>query len=200
MIRKYNPKNVRLIKKFISYLDTNLGLNPATITGAKRALKEYQTFTRYADFDTFSTSQVKGFKENILSKGLSKTTLLHYMNDLKRFFEWLSQEQGFKSKIDMRDIQSLRLNNQETRMIKSQSDLDYAKFSDCQAVIRNMPSDTLIQRRDRAIMALMFMTACRDSALSSLHIKHFDKANDLIIQDPKDVKTKNAKTDTYLSN
>jgi integrase len=199
MIRKYNPKNVRLIKKFISYLEANLGLNPATITGAKRALKEYQTFTRFADFDTFSVNQVKDFKESILKRNLSKTTLLHYMNDLKRFFEWLSQESGYKSKIDMRDIQSLRLSNKETRMIKMQHDLDYAQFDDCQAVIRNMPSDTLIQRRDRGLMALMFMTACRDSALSTLRIKHFDKANDLIIQDPTDVKTKNAKLiHTYL--
>jgi len=81
-MRKFNPINARLIKKFATYLSEGIGLSEATITGAKRALKSYQTFTRYDGFDSFSKHQVIGFKDHILSRKLGKTTLLHYTNDL----------------------------------------------------------------------------------------------------------------------
>ena len=64
--KKLQEKRLNYLVVTISYLDANLGLNHATVTGAKRALKEYQTFTRFADFDSFSVNQVKDFKDHIL--------------------------------------------------------------------------------------------------------------------------------------
>jgi len=42
------------------------------------------------------------------------------------------------------------------------------------AAIKAMPADTVLQRRDRAVMACLILTEARDGALISLRVKHVD--------------------------
>nr|WP_256377394.1 site-specific integrase [Roseibium sp. TrichSKD4] len=59
-----------------------------------------------------------------------------------------------------------------------------------------MPKDTVQQRRDRAIVAFLFLTGVRDAALISMRLKHIDLENRLIFQNAKEVRTKFSKTMT----
>jgi integrase len=57
-----------------------------------------------------------------------------------------------------------------------------------------MPDDTEIAKRDRALIAFIFLTGARDRAVTSLKLKHVDIAADKVFQDAREVKTKCAKT------
>jgi integrase len=65
-----------------------------------------------------------------------------------------------------------------------------------QHVISKMSTATVVERRDRAVVALILLTGARDGAVASLRIKHLDLGRRELAQDARDVKTKRAKTFT----
>ena len=61
------------------------------------------------------------------------------------------------------------------------------------SVIFSMPAETIIQRRDRALVAFTIVTGMRDDAIASLRLKYIDLDLELVNQDPRDVRTKFSK-------
>jgi len=57
-----------------------------------------------------------------------------------------------------------------------------------------MPRETPMQRRDRAVVALILLTAARDAAAASLRLQHLDMTRRTLFQDARQVATKRAKT------
>ena len=60
-------------------------------------------------------------------------------------------------------------------------------------VLASMPSGTLLEKRDRAVSALWMMTGIRHNAAASLQLGHVAIDRQMIVQDPKSVRTKNSK-------
>ena len=56
-----------------------------------------------------------------------------------------------------------------------------------------MPTGTVIERRDRAVVAFTIVTGMRDNAIASLRLKHIDLDRELVVQDPLEVRTKFSK-------
>jgi integrase/recombinase XerD len=63
-------------------------------------------------------------------------------------------------------------------------------------VIESMPSNTAIERRNRALIAFTLLTGARDSAIASMKLKHVDMAGNSVFQDAREVNTKFSKTFT----
>ncbi len=61
-------------------------------------------------------------------------------------------------------------------------------------VIASMPAVTDIEKRNRAIVAIILLTGVRDGALVSLKLKHINIVEQRLDQDAREVKTKFAKT------
>jgi hypothetical protein len=61
-------------------------------------------------------------------------------------------------------------------------------------VIRTMPADKDIERRNRALVAFTLLTGARDSAIASMKLKHVDLITNSVNQDGREVKTKFSKT------
>ena len=58
-----------------------------------------------------------------------------------------------------------------------------------------MPTESDVERRDRALVAFAFLSGARDSAIASLSLRHVDLARRRVCQDPRQgVRTKFAKT------
>ena len=78
---------------------------------------------------------------------------------------------------------------------------DFPDLGQVQAVIDAMPADTVIERRNRALIAFAMLTGIRDGALISLSLRHVDlsKSPPLVRQEPDLVQTKFAKAiNTYF--
>jgi integrase len=61
-------------------------------------------------------------------------------------------------------------------------------------VISKMPTNTEIERRNRALIAFTLLTGARDSAIASMKLKHVDLVANCVNQDAREVKTKFSKT------
>ncbi len=59
-----------------------------------------------------------------------------------------------------------------------------------------MPTVTVVERRDRAIIAFLFLTGSRDDAATTLRLCHVDLVEGCVHFDGRDVRTKRSKSFT----
>jgi YD repeat-containing protein len=69
-------------------------------------------------------------------------------------------------------------------------------LDDIRMALAAMPIRTVLERRDRAVIAFTLASGARDNAIASFSLKHIDIATRTVFHDARDVRTKNAKTFT----
>jgi integrase/recombinase XerD len=194
-----NHKNECLKRKYADYLKQANGKAEQTIRQIEKSIHRYETFTNSDDFGTFNQVKAKGFKADLAAQNLAKATILSTVTDLKRFFGWLALETGYKSKIKLNEVEFLSLSEKDVRAAKAPANRPAPTLEQVMRVVENMPTDTIIEKRNRALVAFIAVTGIRDGAVISLRLKHFDPARNLVTQNPNEVKTKFSKhIHTYL--
>lgn len=194
-----NPKNERIKRHYFHHLKQALGRSDQTIRQIARSLTRFEDFTSRRDFKTFDQRQAVGFKGNLARSGLAPATIHTTLNDLKLFFGWLALQPGFKRAIKHGDIEYLNLPEKTVRAAMAPADKDFPTLQMIEKVVAAMPSETAIEKRDRALIAFTAITGIRDGAMVTLKLKHFDEPRRLVLQNPKEVATKFSKQiDTFL--
>ena len=109
---KHNAENERIKRKYFAFLKDAKRLSVQSVDGVASAISRYEGYTKYKDFRTFNADQVSAFKKHIAEqkgqrtgKNLSKATLHATFNQLKQFFQWLSREPGYKTRIQYSDAE-----------------------------------------------------------------------------------------------
>jgi integrase len=88
------------------------------------------------------------------------------------------------------------LSDKDTRIATAQREQKAPTLEQVKHVINTMPSDTEIERRNRALIAFTLLTGARDSAIASMKLKHVDLIANSVSQDAREVNTKFSKTFT----
>jgi len=113
----------------------------------------------------------------------------------------LAWQPGFKSKLHIPDIDYFSPSNRDLASAKAGKLRDFPSVDQVRAVVVAMPVETVIDRRNRAVIAFVMLTGIRDRALVSLCLRHVDltKSPPLVRQEPDRVQTKFAKAiNTYF--
>jgi integrase len=92
------------------------------------------------------------------------------------------------------DAEYFNLSDKDTRIATAQREQKAPTLEQVKHVINTMPADTEIQRRNRALIAFTLLTGARDSAITSMKLKHVDLMTNSINQDAREVNTKFSKT------
>ena len=200
-MKTHNPQNERIKRRYFTYLAEAKGFSEATLDGVAKALNRFETYTKFRDFRAFHIEQAKGFKTCLANQTsvrtkdrLSKATLYATLSALKRFFIWLAGQPGYKSRISYSDAEYFNLSAKETRIAKAHRESRAPTLEQIRHVIRTMPATTVIECRDRALIAFTILTGARDGAIASLKLKHVDLEQGKIDQDARQVNTKFSKT------
>jgi len=200
---KHNPDNERIKHEYFGYLKEAMRHSESTVDAAAKALNRFEVYTKYRDFKTFHFKQAVAFKKHLAEqKGqrsgekLSKATLHATLTQLKRFFQWLAREPGYKSRVQYSDAEYFNLSDKETRVATAQRGRKAPTLEQIKHVINTMPASTEIERRNRALIAFTLLTGARDSAIASLKLKHVDLITNSVNQDAREVRTKFSKTFT----
>ncbi|MBY0110244.1 MAG: hypothetical protein K2X90_03985 [Candidatus Babeliaceae bacterium] len=69
----------------------------------------------------------------------------------------------------------------------------YPTLEQIEHVVKSMPANTDIQKRNRALIAFMVLSGARVQAIASFKLKHILLEEQRIEQRPDEVKTKNSK-------
>jgi len=205
-MRLYNPKNERIKRDYFRYLKEADQKAESTIDGVRKAIGRLEAYTGLKDLATFNKEQAIAFKKWLSraraernGEPLAKSTLLSTINALKGFLRWLSCQPGYRSRIRGTDIEYLNLSENETRAAKASRFKTFPTLEQIRAVIFTLPSESEVELRDRALIAFTILTGMRDSALASLRLKHVDLGRALVLQDPREVRTKRSKRiDTFF--
>jgi len=176
------------------------------IDAVAKALSHFEAYTRYRDFKAFHLQQAVAFKKHLAEqKGqhsgdkLSKATLLATLTQLKRFFQWLAWQPGYKSRVQYADAEYFNLSDKDTRIATAKRQQKFPTLEQIKHVLSKMPVGNEIERRNHALVAFTLLTGARDSAIASLKLKHVDLIAGCVNQDAREVKTKFSKTfSTFL--
>jgi integrase len=178
---KFNAKNERIKREYFRFQTEAKQKSQSTLRGIRKAIHRFETYTKFKDFGTFNKEQAIGFKKHLAqSKGrrsgetLSKSTILQTVNALKEFFQWASWQPGYKSKIHPPEIEYLNLSEKDVRVAKTAKIKKFPSVEQIRKVVEIMPVGTVIERRDRALIAFTILSGMRDSAVASLMLKHLD--------------------------
>lgn len=169
------------------------GKSENTISGEERMLAKFEKFAKLKSFTRFNRNVAIAYKEYLFEQELSLSTILRHMEVCRTFFLWLQSQPGYKRALKADDAQYFSLTEKEKRAATSNPPRKFPSLSNVLLAVRNMASGTAIEKRDRAMVALVAITGIRISALISLRLKHVDIEERLVSQDPREVNTKASK-------
>ena len=200
---KHNPNNERVKHKYFIFLKEAKRHNEATVDAVAKALSRFEEYGKYKDFKRFHFNQAVAFKNHLAvqrkhnsDKKLSKSTINSTLSHLKRFFQWLSCQPSYKSRIPYSDADYFNLSEKDTRIANTSQPRKVPTLEQIKRVLEKMPTDSDIALRNRAIIAFTILTGARDNAIASLKLKHIDLDAGSIYQDAREVRTKFSKTFT----
>jgi len=111
----------------------------------------------------------------------------------------LAREPGYKSRIQYSDAEYFNLSDKDTRIATAKRHQKVPTMEQIKHVIGTMPTETEIEKRNRALVAFTLLTGARDSAIASMKLKHVDCIVGCVYQDAREVQTKFSKTfDTFF--
>jgi len=202
-MRKYCASNERIKREYFTYLKEARQQSVESVDAVAKALNRFEVDSKFRDFKTFHTDLAVAFKRHLAEQrsqstgeALSKATMYSTLAHLKRFFQWLAREPGYRGKVQYSDADYFNLSEKETRIAKARREPKVPTLEQIKHVLAVMTAESEIDHRNRALVAFTILTGARDSAIASVKLKHIDLANNLVNQDARDVKTKFSKTFT----
>lgn len=197
---KHNEENERIKRAYRLHLKAARGLNDASVDGATAAIHRFEESTRFRSFKKFHFEQAVAFRRMLddvrnarTGQPISKATALQVLNSLRSFFLWLAEQPGYRSRIRYSDADYFRLSEKDTRVAKATKLRTVPTPEQIESVLERSPVRTVLERRNRAMIAFTWLTGVRDGALVTLKLRHVDIEKQLVDQDPREVSTKNSK-------
>ena len=204
-MRKHNAENERMKREYPLWLKNAQGRSEATLDIAAAAISRFETHAGHRPFKAFRREQAISFKEHLATqrhettdKPLSNSTIYGTLKAVRAFVEWLAREPGYRKHVHISDAAYFKPSENDARIATARRERPAPSVEQVRHVVSAMPSITVSERRDRALISLIMLTGARDGAVASLKLKHLNIAARTLFQDARDVKTKRAKTITTV--
>lgn len=121
-MKAHNPDNERIKRRYLSYLNDAKRQSEQTLDAVAKSLARFEEYTRLKDFKAFNFNQAIAFKNHLAEQRgqsgqkLSKSTLHATLANLKRFFQWLAGQPGYKSRFQYSDADYSNLSDKKVRL------------------------------------------------------------------------------------
>lgn len=183
-------KNEKIKRKFLQWLRQAEGLSESTILAYERALSLFEEFSGGKDYATFSQRQAVGFKDWLEGRGksgksVSITSIYNQIRYVKTFFTWLAGQPGYKSKVKLDAVSYLTLERNKVRQATAPRPVKSPSLEHILTLVKSIRPETVIDHRDRALIAFLLVSGMRDQAVATLPLGCFDRPNLSVSQDPK---------------
>ena len=206
MSKRPNEKNERLKRRFLEYRKYAKRLSEKSLDREISALERFDIWNGRKDFKSFHIEQAMGFRSHLevskstKGKPLAKSSMRAILSTLREFILWLSQQDGFRSKIKAADADYFNLSRRDEAEARAAPPRPAPSIPQAKHALGLMPSTTAHKKRDKAVFALLCLTGIRVAALASLKIKHVDMREKSVTQNPREVATKFGKSiDTFFA-
>lgn len=198
---QFHAENERMKRQYLEWLRDADGKDEKTLDQVAATLRDFEMALGVKPFKAFHRDWGRRYKTHLercrnarTGKPLSLTTRDARLSKVKAFFKWLAYQPGYKSRITVSDVEYFNNNAKDARAAHAQRPVRYPSLQQCDHAFRLMPEDDEVQRRDKAMFALLMLTGARAGAAASLRLGHVDIVEGMILQDGREVRTKASKT------
>ena len=206
MTKRPCEKNERLKRRFLEYRKYARQLSDKTLDRELAALERFDVWNGRKDFSKFHIEWAMGFRthleqtKNSSGRPLGKSTARAIMATMREFTLWLSQQDGFRSRIRASDADYFNLSRRDEAEARAAPSRPAPSIKQAKRALDLMPATTPREKRDRAVFALLCLTGIRVGALITLRLKHVDLVEKSVTQNPREVATKFGKIiDTFFT-
>lgn len=196
-----NAANERLKHRYVAYLRGARQLGEHSIDQVLAGLNRFEDYTRRKGFKDFRIEQAIGFKKHLSaldtkagSNKLSKATITSTLYVLRDFIAWLAEQKGFRNRLSRTDADYFKPSRRDEAIARRARPILVPTVEQIRTTVAAMPASSVIDRRNRALVAITIVTGARDNATASLRLKHLDLADRQLYQDARDVRTKFGKS------
>jgi site-specific recombinase XerD len=200
---KHTNNNLRIKRKYLVWLRDAKGLSETSVDKAASAISTYQAFLGSKDFRAFHSERARSFKRKLSSQQnqrsgakLSQASINGVLREVRAFFKWLADQPGYKSKISHSDADYLSPDRKSENARRGSGWKPHPSPDQARHLLQGMPEDNVVQRRNRALIAFLFLTGSRVGAAITLRIGHLDLNHACVNFSGKGVSTKFGKAFT----
>jgi integrase len=172
----------------------------STVDQVAAAIGYFEKGNSHRYFRQFHIEQARKFKRQLqeqinpeTGKPLAKATIHSRLMALKAFFKWLAGQPGYKSRITYSDADHFNNSANDERIAKAVRERPVPSVEQIRHALLAMPTETVLQRRDRAVFAFTLLSGARDDAIASMSLRYVDLAK-RVDQDARQVRTKARKS------
>lgn len=196
-----NAENAAAVYLYQGELKHGCGYSQKTMDAVLRHIWQFDQHLGSIDFRKVTRKMIEAFKDHLIEHSpnsdgntLSASTIVHTFGNLKAFFTWLAEQEGYKRAITPRLYNHFAPPRDLVEIAGAAAPKFVPTADQLKLIISTMPTDLPAQRRDRAMLAALFLFGIRDGALISLRLKHIDVDRKQVFQDAREVRTKFSKT------
>lgn len=196
-------KNAKIRMRYNTFLKGAKGRKEKTIEIKERYIAEFERFNKGRDFATYKIETAERYKIYLNEyqwngKNLHKKTVVEKLSAVRKFFIWLSDQKGYKSRINKSDAEYLQLDMGTMNAIRTEVNIQ--KIPDIKYVINLVESIEIcneVDMRDAALISFMFFSGLREGSITTIKIKDFDINKLVVVLDALGgAKTKYSKSNT----
>ena len=199
---KSHPENVQIKKKYEGFLRRADGKSEKTIAASLAAIDRFFEMNNHKSLKHFRLEQAESFRQRFeddsnpkTGKPYSSSTVVSTLKALQHFFAWLADQPGY-GKIKSMHARYFTPSLADERIARAKRPKNIPTLEQINRVLKAMPANTSIQRRDRALIAFTALTGMRDAATATVKLRHIDLNKRLVRQDGASMNTKFNKTFT----
>ncbi|WP_413853378.1 tyrosine-type recombinase/integrase [Candidatus Ruminimicrobium bovinum] len=186
--------NEKIIRNYSNYLIDSKGVSINTKKIFLRSIRKFNEVIKNKQYSKLTVDNIIEAK-NLLNTDLSKKTFIMYMKQLYNFYEWLSNQKGFKSLSDKFEYFNLSRKDKKLEYCNKQEFKEYPTLDYVKKLVNSIPNETDKDKRDRALISFLYLTGVRVDALVSLSMQCIDIDNLIVKQYPRfNTRTKFGKT------
>ena len=189
--------NVRIKRRYLQHRKLTGRLTGGSLDREIAAINRFDEWNGYKDFKKFRIEQAVAFRDFLdtatnpkTGKPLGKSTTNVVLRALKNFFFWLSGEAGYRSVIRPSFAEYFNVTHRDKALARASEPRPAPTPEQARYVLSQMPNQTAIEKRNRALIGLLTLTGIRDGALITLRVKHIDLVERCVWQPPREVDTK----------
>jgi cysteinyl-tRNA synthetase len=161
---KRNSANERVKRRYLQHLKETKGRDESSLDAVAKAIDRFEDYSKFRDLKKFHVEQVRAFKVHLRTtrnvrtgQPLSASTIYSTFAALKAFFAWLSQEQGYRSRIKLADAEYFNSPDNLSRVATARRYKACPSVKQVRLMIEAVPASTEIQLRDRALIAFALL-------------------------------------------
>lgn len=195
--------NERILHRYLVRLREAEGAAESTIKYHSDTITDYLHAIGNKNLKHFKPSWAIDYKEKLYLQSskrrtgkLALSTIVTRLRHLRAFHIWLADQSGYRSRIRVSDASYFNPRKNDKRAIRSSGRRDVPTMEQLSAIVHAMPDTTILDRRNRALIAFVILTGGRADSVVSFPFGNIDFSNRTAYFDGRYVRTKQGKSYT----